>query len=168
MNRYRTDNVIEALLDRIAEWGEDGEMMRASIEHLLGSIEFQIGQSNKKGMNVPIVPKNIEDIEVGDMVYVNLEINYPQEMWYGHWCYVLKDAGSKFLIIPSTSHYMKGDDGYHMVIDTVINNAIGKSRLSFTDMRFIDKQRIDDRKSIGKVLTPKREIRERVFTFLHN
>lgn len=159
-------NMIDIWLDRLKDTGEEVDVMKASLEHLLCSIEYHRQVSKKKGKDVTVLPKNIDDISVGDMVYVQLELNYPNELWYGHWCYVMKDVGSKFLIIPSTSLHDTFNEKYDMLIDTVINGQVSKSVLSLSDMRFIDKQRIDQRRPIGKVLTPKSKIRKRVFEFM--
>lgn len=159
-------NMIDIWLERLNAAGEDEKLLRASIEHLLCSIEYQRTVSKTKAKHVSILPKNIKDITVGDMVYVQLEIGYPGELWYGHWCYILKDVGSKFLVVPSTSDHGNADERYDIIIDTVINGEITKSVLSLTDMRYIDKQRIDQRRPVGKVLTPKSVIRKKVFEFM--
>lgn len=160
-------NMIDIWLNKLKDtYGEDTDLMQASMEHLLCSIEYQRHMTRVKGKTVNIVPKNIDDISVGDMVYIQLEVGYPFEIWYGHWCYILKDTGSKFLVIPSTSDHGCEDEKYDMKIDTVIGGEITASILSLSDMRFVDKQRVDQRRAIGKVLTPKSEIRKRVFEFL--
>lgn len=79
----------------------------------------------------------------GQIAYINLRRGYPKETFDDHWCYILKDYGTKFLIIPSTS--IKKDSApcnelYEMdIIDKTPN---GKSRLQFTDIRSIDIMRI--------------------------
>ncbi len=80
---------------------------------------------------------------VGQMVYVNLRRGYPKETYDDHWCYVLKDFGTKFVVIPSVS--IKPDSGkcnelYEMDIEDETPN--GKSRLQITDIRSIDVMRV--------------------------
>lgn len=79
----------------------------------------------------------------GQIAYINLRRGYPKETYDDHWCYILKDYGSKYLIIPTTS--IKPDSGkcnplYEM--DIIDNTPAGKSRLHFTDMRSIDIMRV--------------------------
>lgn len=97
-----------------------------------------------------------------DLVYVNLDRGFPKEMMDGHWCYVLKNFGYKLLVIPTTS--IKKDSTYNEKFDYDIiskfsDNTV-KSRLSISDMRCIDVQRIDKRKPKAKVLTERNEILE--------
>lgn len=79
----------------------------------------------------------------GQIAYINLRRGYPKETRDDHWCYILKDYGTKYLIIPTTS--IKEDSGecnplYEM--DIVDKTPSGKSRLQFTDMRSIDIMRV--------------------------
>ena len=58
---------------------------------------------------------------------------YPKETFDDHWCYILKDYGTKYLIIPTTS--IKVDSGecnplYEM--DIIDKTPVGRSRLHFT------------------------------------
>lgn len=144
----------------------DYETIFMGIEHQLKAIDYQRYISSEKNAQVAILPKNIDDISVGDMVYVSLDIGFPNEMWYGHWCYVLKDTPTKFLVVPAKSKHHDVFNEHYMEIDTVVNNEITKSILCLNEVRFIDKQRIDYRKGIAKVLTPKSQIRKRVFEYL--
>lgn len=104
------------------------------------------------GRDIVIYPHNFEYLE-GDMIYINLQVGFPHELAFGHYCYVLKDMGYKLLVIPTTSS--RGDrNDYEMDII----NEIGVSRLQFSDVRTVDKQRIDARKKPIKVLTPRKSI----------
>lgn len=153
-------------IEYLRKYGENTDKMKASFRHLVESIKFQREMSEIQGKQISVYPRNMDDISVGDMVYVQLEVNYPNELWYGHWCYVLKDAGSKMLVAPCTSIKKKENDRYTLIIDTVVDSEITQSRMILTEIRFIDKQRIDQRKPVGKVLTPKSVIRKRIFEFL--
>lgn len=97
-----------------------------------------------------------------ELVYVNLDRGFPKEMMDGHWCYVLKSFGYKLLVIPTTS--IKRDSTYNEKFDydiiSEVDNKIIKSRLSISDMRCVDIQRIDKRKEKAKVLTERKEILE--------
>lgn len=69
----------------------------------------------------------------GQIAYINLRRGYPKETFDDHWCYILKDYGTKYLIIPTTS--IKVDSGecnplYEM--DIIDKTLVGRSRLHFT------------------------------------
>ncbi|MGB4438670.1 MAG: hypothetical protein WBJ13_05455 [Sedimentibacter sp.] len=79
----------------------------------------------------------------GQIAYINLRRGYPKETYDDHWCYILKDFGTKYIVIPSTSikeHSNKCNDLYEMDIKDCTPNGI--SRLQFTDVRSIDAMRI--------------------------
>lgn len=86
----------------------------------------------------------------GDMVYVNLDVGFPREMCFGHWCYVVKKFRDKMLVIPSTSVKDDCTVSTEMDIHVVINGKKTKSRLNFSELRTVDKMRIDPRKSVAK------------------
>lgn len=72
-----------------------------------------------------------------------LDGGYPKETCDDHWCYILKDYGTKYLIIPTTSiksNSAKCNPLYEM--DIIDKTPTGKSRLQFTDMRSIDIMRV--------------------------
>lgn len=95
-----------------------------------------------------------------DLIYVNLGRGFPKELMDGHWCYVVKNYGHKLLVIPSTS--IKEDSSFNAEFDLDIisrfDNYVKMSRLSITDIRCIDLQRIDERKKRAEVLTDRKEI----------
>lgn len=100
----------------------------------------------KDGQNPSDVIYNLPPSErpkEGQIAYINLRRGYPKETFDDHWCYILKDYGTKYLIIPTTS--IKSDSGecnplYEM--DIIDKTPAGKSRLQFTDMRSIDIMRV--------------------------
>lgn len=81
------------------------------------------------------------------MVYINLDVNFPHEMCFGHWCYVVKDMEGKLLVIPSTSVKDGCPCKYEIDINVILDGRKMKSRLNFSETRVIDKMRIDCRKS---------------------
>lgn len=97
------------------------------------------------------------------LAYFNIGRGFPKEIHDGHWCYVVKDFGVKMLVIPSTSIkelYEKCQ--YKMDIQIKMGDAYSNSRISFTDMRCIDIQRLDVRKPFADVLTDKEIIKNAV------
>ncbi len=80
----------------------------------------------------------------GQIAYVNLRRGYPKEARDVHWCYILKDYGSKYIIIPSTS--IKPDSSPcnpDCEMDIEDNTPAKRSRLHFADTRSIDAMRIN-------------------------
>ncbi len=106
------------------------------------------------------IPKSKRPKE-GQIAFVNLRRGYPKETFDDHWCYILKDYGTKYLIIPSTSIKStsnKCNPLYEMDIDDSTPN--GKSRLQFTDTRSIDAMRVCQsiQPNAYDVKTPRNEI----------
>lgn len=97
----------------------------------------------------------------GQIAYINLRRGYPKEAWDGHWCYILKDYGSKYIIIPSTS--IKGDSAPcnpDCEMDIESEMPYGMSRLHFADTRSIDAMRINTlvEPNFYDVKTPRKDI----------
>ena len=78
----------------------------------------------------------------------------------GHWCYVLKDFGSKMLVIPCTSIKEDSPEAteYELDIRAKIRKYPIRSRMQLSDMRVVDLQRLDIRKRFCNVITDKKEI----------
>lgn len=90
----------------------------------------------------------------GQIAYFNLRRGYPKEIYGGHYCYILKDYGSKYLVIPTTSVKKNSSPPNSKIeIDIEIkdfkNDKI--SRLHLSDMRAIDIQRINEQKAVFEV-----------------
>ena len=101
----------------------------------------------------------------GHIAYFNLRRGYPKETYDDHWCYILKDFGTKYLIIPTTSikeDLKKCNENYEMDIDDYTNN--GKSRLQITDLRSVDAMRVSQsvNPNYYDVKTPRSTIIEKV------
>ena len=97
------------------------------------------------------------------LAYFNIGRGFPKELQDGHWCYVLKDLGTKMLIIPSTS--IKEDSkechpNFEMDIEIIMKGKLTKSRIQLSDIRSVDVQRLDLRKRFCKVITPRIDILE--------
>lgn len=90
----------------------------------------------------------------GQIAYFNLRRGYPKELYGGHYCYIIKDFGSKYLVIPTTSVKENSSPPNSKIeIDIKIkdfkNNKV--SRLHLSDMRTIDIQRINEQKDIFEI-----------------
>ena len=96
----------------------------------------------------------------GQVAYFNLCRGYPKELCGDHQCYIVKDYGYKFLIVPTTSVKDGSKPNPDYEIDIKIKDFLnGKlTRLQVSDMRTIDAQRIDDRKAAFDVETDRAHI----------
>lgn len=104
------------------------------------------------------LPKEIKEHTI---VYVNLGRGFPKELMDGHWCYIHKIEGPKIFIIPTTS--IKVDSGDCCDLEYDIPVLFGErrtySRLNLSEMRWVDSQRVDFRKSVVKPLASRNEIK---------
>ncbi len=101
----------------------------------------------------------------GQVAYFNLRRGYPKEIFGGHYCYIFKDLGSKYIIIPSTSVKIASTDpNPNLEIDIKLKNFKNNklSRLHISDIRAIDIQRINEQKNIYDVITPRDEINQKI------
>lgn len=101
------------------------------------------------------------------LIYVSLCRGFPKELYDGHWCYLLKDCGTKFLVIPTTSiketSSVEEKDYYFDIEET--DGSV--SRLRFDEIRMIDKMRVITKdKPYRIVKTDKEIIREKFIDFL--
>lgn len=131
-----------------------------ALNHQISQLVYFYKDIAKNKSTERIFYKTKMHIKEHELVYINLGRGFPKEMNDGHWCYIIKNYGYKLLVIPTTS--IKEDSQYNPLYDmdivTKLDNHITKSRLSITDIRCVDIQRIDERKNIGKVLTKRIEI----------
>lgn len=94
--------------------------------------------------------------ESHQIAYFNLTQGFPKELRGGHWCYVLKQAKSKFIIIPCTSvkeDSSPADPEFQMDIELDEFPNGKKARLQFTDIRAVDAQRLYSDRGIYDVVT---------------
>lgn len=76
------------------------ENLKCAYEHMKKEWDFYWEQSKGNPRWKCNLPREIQE---GDMVYVQLDVGFPCEMCFGHWCYIVKDIPGKLLVIPSTS-----------------------------------------------------------------
>lgn len=96
----------------------------------------------------------------GQIAYVNLRRGYPKETFGGHYCYILKDFGNKYVVIPSTSVKDESLPKEEFEIDIEVENFINnrKTRLHIDEIRAIDIQRIKPSKGVFNVKTDPNKI----------
>jgi len=105
----------------------------------------------------------------GQIAYFNLRRGYPKEIYGGHYCYILKDFGSKYLVIPTTSVKENSNPPNSKIeIDIKIKDFKNDktSRLHLSDMRAIDIQRINEQKSIYDIKEKPADLNQKISEFL--
>lgn len=138
------------------------------IDKWLTSLSFFYNNLVKDGQNPSDVVYNINPAKrpkEGQIAYISLRRGYPKETHDDHWCYILKDFGTKFLIIPSTSIKPDSKPCHPLFeMDILDNTPAGKSRLQFTDMRSIDAMRINQsiNPNFYDVITERKDIISRI------
>ena len=141
----------------------------------INSLEFQINQlsffydilvprqkdnnPSKTYFNLKKRPKEHQ------IIYVNLTRGFPKELYDAHYCYILKDCGNKFIIIPTTS-LKDGSPDCNVNFEKDIEVLNGDAcRLNIDDIRTIDFMRIVEYKGYSNVKTDRDEILKFVNNF---
>lgn len=107
----------------------------------------------------------------GQIAYFNIGRGYPKELYDGHWCYILKDLGNNFIVIPTTSIKPDNpniDETKEMKIKIKDFEEDGESRLRINHIKSIDIMRIHKEHAIYDVETDNEIIKENVKRILFN
>lgn len=99
--------------------------------------------------------------EAHQLAFFNLTHGFPKELRGGHWCYILKHAKSKFIIIPCTSvkeDSSPADPEFQMDIEIDGFPNDKKARLQFSDIRSVDAQRLYVDRGIYDIVTDRSKI----------
>ena len=160
------DNLVEISksLENLEETGiYDVEKYSCSLKHLTNQLEYfychlvkeQGRDSENTFYHLKLRPK------IHQLAYFNIGRGFPKELMDGHWCYVLKDMGYKMLVVPCTS--IKKDSTpvnplFEKDIKIKTDTHITYCRIQLSDIRSVDIQRLDLRKSFYQVLTSREEI----------
>jgi len=160
---------IEKSLQRLEKSGKyDVEKYSHSLMHLTSQLEYFYCHLVKDSGNIDNTYYRVTNRpKVHQLAYFNIGRGFPKELMDGHWCYILKDLGYKMLVIPCTS--IKGtkcNPEFEMDIKIKMGNKTSMSRIQLSDIRSIDMQRLDLRKSFCEVLTDQKEILDFVETNL--
>lgn len=167
MNIYKKMWEISSKLEKMTDSGN------YDVEIFIKQLEFQVNQLSffydnlvpKQGNNVSKTFYNLKTRpNEHQLIYVNLTRGFPKELYDAHYCYLLKDCGCKFIVVPTTS--LKEDsppcnEEFEMDIDIKNGN---KCRLNVDDIRVIDFMRIVEYKGYSDVLTD----REDIISFVNN
>lgn len=171
------DNIYKSMWNISRQMETLKETDKYDVDMLLRSLSYQVKQLNyfykdlinKQGSNdanktyYNLSPNPNEH----QLIYVNLCRGFPKELFDGHWCYLLKNCGTKFLVIPTTSiKEMSSTDEQDYYFDIEESDDC-KSRLRFDEIRMIDKMRIVTKdKPYRDVITDRKLIEEKFMNFL--
>ena len=172
LNRQIKKNIteVERILQNIKNY--DAEQFSIQLLHWVRELNYFYSKLVPQQSNDPsqtfyhINPPSNRPNE-GQVGYFNLRRGYPKELYDGHWCYILRDFKTKYLIVPLTSvkkNTMKDKYEVEIVIANFENDL--SSRLQVTDLRFIDAQRINEREAVYDTETPREKIVEEVMEIL--
>lgn len=99
-------------------------------------------------------------------IYLQFLFGFP-ELFDGHWCYLLKDCGIKFLIIPTTSLKETSSTENEIYYYDIEESGGTKFRLRFDEIRMVDKLRIITKeKPYRNVATERKIIEQKFLDFL--
>lgn len=147
----------------------DVEKYKKSLVFQTGQLEYFYCHIVKDGDCDHAVYQVKNRPEEHSMAYFNIGRGFPKELMDGHWRYVVRDLGTKVLIIPCTSIKKESRDyNPRFEKDIIITDSHKelKSRMQLSDMRMIDIQRLDTRKQFYQVLTPRNEINQFIISRL--
>ena len=120
------------------------------------------GDANKTYYNLRPTPSEHQ------LIYVSLCRGFPKELYDGHWCYLLKNCGTKFLVIPVTSikeTSSSEEQSYYFDITEEDNSVV---RLRFDEMRTIDKMRVITKdKPYRNIKTGRTDIEQKLMDYLN-
>jgi len=97
--------------------------------------------------------------KINQLAYFNLGHGYPKELYGGHWCYIINEFKTKYLIIPTTSlkdGKLIKESNFPIEIKDFENDSVTVARVE--EIRTIDKMRIFRGKPFYDILTSKEEI----------
>lgn len=101
------------------------------------------------------------------LIYVNLCRGFPKELFDGHWCYLLKNCGTKFLVIPTTSIKETSSMEDQLYYFDIVETDDSVSRLRFDEMRTVDKMRVITKdKPFRNIKTDRAIIEKRLMDYL--
>jgi hypothetical protein len=144
------------------------------VENFIQQLEFQINQLSF--FYDSLVPKQNNDTgktffnlksrpKEHQLIYANLTRGFPKELYDAHYCYLLKDCGCKFIVIPTTSLKLTSppcNELFELDIDVKYGD---RCRLNIDDIRVIDFMRIVEYKGYSDVLTNRKDILSFVNSF---
>ncbi|EMS72176.1 hypothetical protein [Ruminiclostridium cellobioparum] len=158
------------ILDGIQNYDKDG--FANQLKYWLKELEFFYNKVVPKQTGNPStsfyeITKSIRPKE-GQVAFFNLRRGYPKEVYDGHYCYILKDFGIKYLVIPTTSVKDKSEANPEFEFDIKMKNFKNEliTRLQISDIRAIDVQRFNEKREVFNVITDKEIIVKEILRIL--
>lgn len=151
---------------------------RYDVDALLYSLSYQMKQLNyfykdlidKQGSNdanktyYNLRPAPSEH----QLIYVSLCRGFPKELYDGHWCYLLKNCGTKFLVIPVTSIKETSSAENQSYYYDIVEEDDSIARLRFDEMRTVDKMRVITKdKQYRNIKTERAVIEKKLMDYLN-
>lgn len=152
---------IEKELEKLKGYGYSIEALQESWYHQVVQLNYfynlcerNNSQPDNTYYKLKQVPKKHQ------LAYFNIGRGFPKELMDGHWCYILKIVGCKAIVIPTTSLKKGTNDTYRKTIKSMDmqDKSTYLSSMSYSEIRAIDLQRLDVRKTFLDVITPRGEI----------
>lgn len=102
----------------------------------------------------------------GQVAYFNLTRGFPKELYDGHYCYILKDLKTRFLVVPTTSVKTDSRDPdpsveFDIKLDGFPNDKA--TRFHVDGMRSLDVQRVNPLKGFYNPITPQEDVLKSIF-----
>lgn len=173
-----TENIYKIMWGISRQMEELQSTNRYDVDALLYSLSYQIkqlkffykdlidkqGSEDANNTYYNLRPTPLEH----QLLYVSLCRGFPKELYDGHWCYLLKDCGTKFLVIPTTSlkeTSSTSEEAYYFDIEEIDGSI---SRLRFDEIRMIDKMRVITKdKPYRDIKTNRKTIEQKFLDFLN-
>lgn len=152
------------ILERINNFDKDG--FANQLKYWLKELEFFYNritpnQTGNPSTSFYKIQSSLRPNE-GQIAFFNLRRGYPKEIYDGHYCYILKDFGIKYLVIPTTSVKDQSQANPNFEYDIKIRNFKNDltTRLQISDIRTIDIQRFNEKRIVYNVVTDRETIAE--------
>ncbi|MEK5061865.1 hypothetical protein BK126_15040 [Paenibacillus sp. FSL H7-0326] len=163
----------KALSTELLYWIKDLEYFYNTLVPSQAQTKIESDGSSRKVNNPSKTYYNISPASArptaGQVAYFNLRRGYPKEVYDGHFCYILKDFKTKYIVIPTTS--VKPNSAPMnptFEIDITIKDFINTdpTRLQVSDIRSVDIQRINIRKNVYNVADDVATLNNKIYALL--
>ncbi len=137
------DTLEQELVEQIRALMERDEALAYQCVHNFAAIMRNQSFALDKRAEGKIKKYGKGDLVGGDVVYLSLPVGNPEELYGGHWCYVLEVLPRKILVVPLTSY--KGDDVHpydRLVLLSGEDHSAGMCIVRFEEIRTFDRSAV--------------------------
>lgn len=151
---------IEKELVKLKGYGYSVETLQESWYHQVCQLNYFYGLCERLNRHPDDMIYQLKQTpKKHQLAYFNIGRGFPKELMDGHWCYILKIIGCKAIVVPTTSLKKETNNTYRKTIKSISHDKrTYLSSMSFSELRTIDLQRLDVRKTFLDVTTPRDEI----------